>query len=870
MKILSRFLNKFQLSLMLLLIFSIPAIAASNWQVSLDDVSGLPKLVKGGGEALNSSFVFFDKNYVWAYQESKFKINSPSQYQLSSHNSTLGFTLNADISKVTNHKLTWDFELDAKAGRYETVGGGISYKFDLDNFGQSLGEPEILADKSGWAWGRGNQRIEMRFEPKPENIFYEKNNKNEIRVYLYQDKIPKGVRHYKATLTLADAISIAPTLSERFGTTDQSDWIPNIIDWKTSPVDLSFLNAPERPAGKRGFVKAKGEQLVFEDGTVAKFWGTNISAFAIFGTPKDNVKLQAKRLSELGFNLVRVHHFDSLWVNPNIFGTPNDSTQKISAEAMDKIDWWIKCLKDEGIYVWLDLHVERHLKSEDGISNFSEISKDKISADLKGYNYVNPSIQKAMQDFNAAYVGHVNPYTGTRLTDEPAVAAMLITNENDVTNHFGNNLLADKNVPEHNKRYMEAAEKFAKANNLPAESIWHSWEHGPSKLFLNNLEHQFNSSMIKQLRELGVKVPIVTTSAWGNNPLSALPALSEGDMIDAHAYQPYGALENNPIYAANITHWLSAAQVVGKPMSVTEWNAEPFPLPDRHSLPMYIASHASMQGWDAMMQYAYSQEPLTAPSQWQGRPSNWHAYNDPALLATMPAAALMYRRQDIPEANTLYVLKPEKLLFDQNISPSNSVFIRTASELGKLQIAMPSTKALPWLQESQIPNNAKVFSDPNKSLLPADAQEVTYENKAGNTAIKRNWDKGYSTIDTPRTQAAMGWIGGEQLKLNDVEISSTTRNATIVVQSLDDTPIKQSKKIYISLAARSVPRKDDKLPFLSEPVEGEIKIKAIEGHKLTKKGNDLDGKEVKVTYKDGYYVINLDKKLQTYWLVLEQ
>ena len=90
--------------------------------------------------------------------------------------------------------------------------------------------------------------------------------------------------------------------------------------WKSSPVDLSFLNASERPAGKRGFVKAKGEQLVFEDGKVAKFWGTNISAFTIFGTPKDNVKLQAKRLSELGFNLVRIHHFDSIWVSPNVFG----------------------------------------------------------------------------------------------------------------------------------------------------------------------------------------------------------------------------------------------------------------------------------------------------------------------------------------------------------------------------------------------------------------------------------------------------------------------------------------------------------------------------------------------------------------------
>ena len=854
------------LVLLTLISFSSHAQTTPLWQVSVDETTSLPKLVKGGGEAFNSSFIFFDKNYSWAHLNTTFKVQEAGNYKLQGTNSTLGFTIEADIHKTNSQQLTWDINLDSKAGRTDTVGGGISFKFDLANFASSLGEPEILADKSGWAWGKGNQRIEMRFNPVPASVFFERDNKNEIRLYLYQGSIPKGKRQYHATLQMADAVSVAPTVGERFGSADLSEWTPNIIDWKSSPVDLSFLNSPEKPAGKRGFLKAQGEKLVFEDGTVAKFWGTNISAFTIFGTPKANVKLQAKRLSELGFNLVRIHHFDSLWVNPNIFGQQSNSTGQINADAMDKIDWWIKCLKDEGIYVWLDLHVERHLKPDDNITAFSEIAKGNSSANLKGYNYVNPSILQAMQDFNAAYVGHVNTYTNVRLADEPAIATMLITNENDITNHFGNNLLADKQVPEHNKLYMAAANHFAEVNKLPKEIIWHSWEHGPSKLFLNDLEQQFNSSMIKQLHAVGVKVPIVTTSTWGNNPLSSLPALSTGDMIDAHAYQPYGALENNPLYSPNLTHWLSAAQVVGKPMSVTEWNAEPFPLPDRHTLPMYIASRASVQGWDAMMQYAYSQEPLTAPTQWQGHPSNWHAYNDPALLATMPAAALMYRRQDLQEANTTYILKLDSKLFDQFISPDNSAFIRTASELGKLQIAMPSEKSLPWLQKSKLPENAKIFNDPNKSMLAANSQEVTFEN----TALKRNWDKGYSTIDTPRTQAALGWIGGEKFALSDVEINAITRNASIVVQSLDDLPIHQSKKIFISLAARSVPKIAEKLPFYSEPVEGTLKIKAAEGLKLTKQNNDKQAQAVKSSYKDGHYLITLDKNLETYWLTLSQ
>lgn len=859
-------IRKFLLSLSIALFISTHSFAASLWNLSLDENNGLPKLTRGGGDVVTSSFLFFDKNYGWTNQESLFfKASVPNQYKLQSSNSSLGFTLNANVIKASSQKISWDFELDAKSGRKDVIGGGIVFRFNPEQFNQA-GEPEILADNSGWRLGKGSKSVEMRFSPKPAAVFFEKNNKDELRVYFYSGSIPSGKKQVQAVLNLGGDIAITPTIQERFGVEDKSNWIPNIIDWKTSPIDLSILNASERPAGKRGFIKAKGEQLVFDDGTVARFWGTNISAYTIFGTPKDNVVQQAKRLSKLGVNLVRIHHFDSLWVSPNIFGDQSmTSTKKINQEAIDKIDWWIKCLKDEGIYVWLDLHVERHFKQDDKIEAFNEVARGKPDMDLKGFNYVNPSIQQAMRDFNTAYVTHLNPYTKTKYTDEPAIIAMLITNENDITNHFGNSLLPDKNVDYHSKRYMASAEDFAKKHGLSKDKTWRAWEHGPSKFFLNNLERQFNVEMIQHLRSLGVKVPIVTTSTWGNNPLSALPALTAGDMIDAHAYQPYGALESDPLFATNLTHWLSASQVVGMPTSVTEWNAEPFPLPDRHNLPLYVASRAGAQGWDAMMHYAYSQEPLQEPNQWQGRPSNWHAYNDPSMLATMPAAALMYRRGDVKEATSVYVLSPGDDLFNQQISPTNSAFIRTASELGKLQIAMPSIKQLPWLVKSNVASATVITDNPNQTLIKSSV-EVTSDNKE----LMRNWEKGYATIDTTGTQAAMGWIGGQSITLANVVITSITPNAVIAVQSTDGNSISQSNHIFISLAARSVPKSADKLPFYSEPVIGQISIKAPKGLKLIKLGGDHQGKEVPVKYSNGQYTINLDKSIKTYWLALSK
>jgi hypothetical protein len=53
--------------------------------------------------------------------------------------------------------------------------------------------------------------------------------------------------------------------------------------------------------------------------------------------------------------------------------------------------------------------------------------------------------------------------------------------------------------------------------------------------------------MIRQLRGFGVKMPIVTTSSWGNAPLSSLPALLAGDIVDAHAYGGIDELKKSPL-----------------------------------------------------------------------------------------------------------------------------------------------------------------------------------------------------------------------------------------------------------------------------------------------------------------------------------
>jgi hypothetical protein len=237
------------------------------------------------------------------------------------------------------------------------------------------------------------------------------------------------------------------------------------------------------------------------------------------------------------------------------------------------------------------------------------------------------------------------------------------------------------------------------------------------------------------------------------------------------------------------------------------------------------------------------------------------------MLATLPAAALLYRRADVREATTTYVFAPTSTtLFNQMITPANSALLRTAMEKGKLEIAMPQTPELPWLQQSVIPSNAQEFHDPDQSLLDANASESTTDTGE----LKRNWKQGVYTINTPRTQAATGWIGGESISLGNIKVQVKTANASVVVQSLDDAPLGRSQDLLISLGTRAVPQDGDKIPFYVEPLEGTLTIQAPQGLTLFTHGILRQMKKLPATYVDGRYTIKFDGLQASNWLFLKK
>ena len=213
------------------------------------------------------------------------------------------------------------------------------------------------------------------------------------------------------------------------------------------------------------------------------------------------------------------------------------------------------------------------------------------------------------------------------------------------------------------------------------------------------------------------------------------------------------------------------------------------------------------------MLYNYSQIPLTAPQ----RPDTWSSFFDPALTGVMPAAALLYRQQHVSEAQTTYCLMLTKAqLFDRALDPRTSAAIRTLTEQSKLTIGMPSVKELPWLKATQPTAHTTVITDPDHDFIPTNQSFV----RSDTGQLLRNWKYGIQVINTPKTQAVSGWLEGKTLKTQDATFLFNNKKAVVVLSSIDNQPLNTSGFILITAMARVVASPGDRMPLLSEPVNG--------------------------------------------------
>ena len=137
--------------------------------------------------------------------------------------------------------------------------------------------------------------------------------------------------------------------------------------------------------------------------------------------------------------------------------------------------------------------------------------------------------------------------------------------------------------------------------------------------------------------------------------------------------------------------------------------------------------------------------------------------------------------------------------------------------------------------------------------------------------LARNWSEGVQTIDTPRSQAVSGWIGGKTLALKDASFQFRTRKAVVALTSIDDQPLSSSRFILITAVGQVRPSQGEHLPFLSEPVIGTITLRTkTEGVELLSLGADgkVAGRTTPAAVQAGLS-IRLPAGHGTHWYVLK-
>ena len=200
-------------------------------------------------------------------------------------------------------------------------------------------------------------------------------------------------------------------------------------------MDLSFLNADDRPAGRHGLVKVDSDRLVFEDGTPARFWGANLRAPSSSRRPGRTSPGKRDGWPSLATTSCESCSTSRTGSNPTSrrrrpgHPAPRPPLAR-SARLLDQVPQGRRHLRLAGHAL--------SAGAQAGGRRLAGPGRDRPREEqLLRVQLRQPELMDLMKEFQHQYLSHVNRYTGLAYKDDPAVVGVLITNENDLTFHFG-------------------------------------------------------------------------------------------------------------------------------------------------------------------------------------------------------------------------------------------------------------------------------------------------------------------------------------------------------------------------------------------------------------------------------------------------
>ena len=636
------------------------------------------------------------------------------------------------------------------------------------------------------------------------------------------------------------------------------DWFPLTIPDNDAAVgsvtDASGLL--HRPAGSKGPVRREGDDLVFGDGSPARFWGVNAHPPATEAL----MEAQADFLARHGINLVRLHPVQS--VAGLLVLDPSSGERRLEPALLETLDLWFSILKSRGIYVAFSPFYPHVITEDDGYDPalFAELPDASTwylppgmsGKSSSGVVNIVPQLQDAEWDWLRQLLLHENAHTGIRYVNDPALATIEVHNEDSIFWHAPLNDLESGALPLHRsfvqrewaawlqERYLSDADLLgawgsAGSGSRPGDSlsnesmgIYGAWEmtaDGPSRNlaeaarmgdfihFLAERQREYFDRRGGRLRELGFEGVTIST-AWQAGGAAAHLAnvwTDESlDMIDRHRY--FGGGEGGHNVRAgtvNAGSHLSRPgsgilgrgleQVAERAFMLSEWNQNAPNEWKAEIAPLVAFYGFGLNGWDASTHFSAD----TAVRMGTGWPDERsYVTETPHYIGQFPVLARSILRGDISEGDVVAArrLRPRDIFLGidalSHWTPSGG-WAGESSDGGTLDTP------------SEVLAIGKVTLEIGDDVGRSERSDwdALWDRETGlirSTTEELVWDSSdrIVTVDSPRTQGVIGFAGGKSFSLSDVEMRVETGFVSILVTSLDDRPIDASRHLLITAMAR--------------------------------------------------------------------
>ena len=597
-----------------------------------------------------------------------------------------------------------------------------------------------------------------------------------------------------------------------------------------------------------------------------------------------------------GYNMLRMHGMDAELSRQNGLDFPQDE--------FDSFFWAIKCMKDNGIYLNLDVAASS-LGYYPGVSWDSSTWR-KGSKDAKKHIFFDQDSRENWIAGAKKVLLTVNPYTGMRLIDDPVLVCLIGFNEQEFV------FSTAREIPEAMPRWKAfLKEKYGTVEKLKTawhvSDNWKSFDDLPTfrGLFMTEsnqmgrdafdftrmMEREMFEFYRKNLRELGWKGPLTNYNM--SKSIQHIMAREPADFVAMNSYHahpsqyisPGSAIDQTSSIAgcANVARGFYSSQSTGKPYIITEhghvfWNRY------RYEMAFVTDGYGALQGIDGITAFLGQEAAV------HGRCHPFNSYYDPVMYASEFLSYYIYGRGDVRPADVSFrivldendVLKNYAYRWGIGTDQSNlALFGKFSTEptpdgkprfpARKNEVMLSRTggsailvSALGTAGFSSIVDGERSVFDADaligdmkkRGLIPAgnrtDMAKGIIESQTGELYLDA--PKAFMSIDTRRLQGICA-LAGTKAKLGSLEVLGMTKNGNLAAVSVDDAPtLEQSKRIVVVYATdalnsgmvfnddtRRVMQKLGQLPVLYETGRFSIALKNDNAENMRAFALDLSG-----------------------------